>query len=118
MKPPTYPACVDKAALEAVRGAMPSAQVLDTMALWLEAMGDRTRLQVLLALLDRECCVHELAAIVGLSVSAVSHQLRRLRDLRLVRARRQGRLVYYRLDDAHVSSILRLLRAHAEEEMI
>ncbi|MCS7082944.1 MAG: metalloregulator ArsR/SmtB family transcription factor [Bacteroidota bacterium] len=115
MKTASPPACVNPAAIAAVRGAMPSESVMEEMAGLLEAMGDRTRLKLLLSLLERELCVHELALLTGLSVSAVSHQLRRLRDLRLVRPRRQGRVVYYRLEDEHVGDVIRIVRAHAEE---
>ena len=67
------------------------------------------------ALAHGELCVSDLSAVVGLSESAVSHQLRLLRSLRIVRARRAGRQVYYQLDDAHIRTLLDQGRRHIEE---
>src|SRR5690242_13347398 len=67
-----------------------------------KVLGDATRVRILDALSRAELCVHELAERVGISESAVSHQLRLLRGMRLVRPRRDGRLVYYALDDQHI----------------
>ena len=78
-------------------------------------LGDRTRVRLLDALSLGERCVCELAALVGLSESAVSHQLRLLRGARLVRVRRTGRHAYYRLDDQHVIGLLHDTRRHVEE---
>lgn len=71
------------------------------------ALGDPTRLRLISLLIDSERCVGELADLLDLSISAVSHQLRALRRLRMVRARRKGRHVHYRLDDEHVEMIFR-----------
>ncbi|MDA2916315.1 metalloregulator ArsR/SmtB family transcription factor [Nitrospinae bacterium AH_259_B05_G02_I21] len=70
------------------------------------ALGDPTRVRILHALAASELCVCDLAAILGMSQSAVSHQLRLLRSLRLVRHRREGRMVYYALDDDHIEKLL------------
>ena len=78
-------------------------------------LGDPTRVKLLDALAAEELCVCDLATLVGGSVSAVSHQLRSLRALRLVRTRRDGRVVYYSLDDAHIVSLLHQGRRHVEE---
>jgi len=67
-----------------------------------KALADPTRLRLIAALLDGERCVHELTEALEMAQSAVSHQLRTLRHLRLVRFRKQGRHVYYALDDSHV----------------
>ena len=71
------------------------------------ALGDGSRVRILLALSEGEMYVGALAEIVGVSESAVSHHLRSLRQMRLVRFRRDGRLAYYSLDDDHVSTLLR-----------
>jgi DNA-binding transcriptional ArsR family regulator len=71
------------------------------------ALGDTTRVRILDALAQAELCVCDLAALLDLSESAVSHQLRLLRSLRLVRPRRDGRLVFYALDDQHVTRLFR-----------
>ena len=77
--------------------------------------GDPTRVRLVDALAHGELCVSDLSAVVGLSESAVSHQLRLLRSLRIVRARRAGRQVYYQLDDAHIRTLLDQGRRHIEE---
>ena len=75
----------------------------------------RERDRCILALAHGELCVSDLSGVVGLSESAVSHQLRLLRSLRIVRARRAGRQVYYQLDDAHIRTLLDQGRRHIEE---
>ncbi|AGY58298.1 ArsR/SmtB family transcription factor [Gloeobacter kilaueensis] len=76
------------------------------------AFGDPTRLRILTALSEGDLCVCDLSAALGMTASAVSHQLRLLRSLRLVRSRREGRVVYYRLDDEHVLNLLAQGEAH------
>jgi len=77
-------------------------------------LADPTRLRIITALAEGEVCVHELAEALNLSQSAVSHQLRLLRQQGLVRARRAGRHVYYRLDDEHVYHLLQQALEHVE----
>jgi ArsR family transcriptional regulator len=72
-----------------------------------KALADPTRVRIMSALAHTELCVYDLAATLGMSQSAVSHQLRRLRELHLVRYRKAGRHVYYRLDDQHVFELFR-----------
>jgi ArsR family transcriptional regulator len=76
------------------------------------ALGDPTRLRLISALAEREFCVNDLAAALEMEQSAVSHQLGDLRALHLVRYRREGRHVFYRLDDAHVRDIFAASLAH------
>jgi ArsR family transcriptional regulator len=78
-------------------------------------LGDATRVRILDALSHGELCVCDLAALVGMSESAVSHQLRLLRNLRLVRPRREGRMVFYALDDHHIISLFRQGLRHVQE---
>jgi len=78
-------------------------------------LGDPTRVRILDALASSELCVGELARRVGISESAVSHQLRLLRGLRLVRPRRDGRVVFYSLDDQHIISIFKQTLQHVGE---
>ena len=89
---------------EARRALLPAEQLAQLSAMF-AAFGDPTRLRIMAALSAQELCVCDLAAAIAQSESAVSHQLRQLRDLRLVRSRREGRRVYYALDDEHVLSI-------------
>jgi ArsR family transcriptional regulator, lead/cadmium/zinc/bismuth-responsive transcriptional repressor len=92
--------------------APPSATALaDTF----RVLGDVTRVRILDALSRAEMCVSDIAAHVSLSESAVSHQLRLLRDHRLVRPRREGRLVYYTLDDHHIVRLFEQGLQHVEE---
>ncbi len=83
----------------------PPAQMERLAALY-KAMGDPNRLRMLLALRGGEMCVCDLAALTGISDSAVSHALRRLKDLALVKNRRDGQILYYSLDDHHVAELL------------
>jgi ArsR family transcriptional regulator, lead/cadmium/zinc/bismuth-responsive transcriptional repressor len=78
-------------------------------------LGDPTRVRILDALAVGELCVCDIATFVGISESAVSHQLRLLRSMRLVRRRRAGRQIFYTLDDQHILQLLRLAATHVEE---
>lgn len=80
-----------------------------------KAMGDSTRLKILIALETGEMCVCDLASYLGITESAVSHQLRLLRQLHLVASRRQGPILYYRLDDDHITRLIRLALEHIRE---
>ena len=90
-------------------------EVLYELADLFRVFGDSTRIKILYALHDNELCVQDIANAVQLSQSAVSHQLRVLKDSKLVRFRREGKTVYYALDDDHVRSILSLGMDHIEE---
>ena len=85
------------------------------MAQFFGAMADPHRLKLLSALSLAELCVCDLAAVVKMSESAVSHQLRLLRNLRLVKHRREGRNVYYSLADAHIANLYREVAEHLDE---
>jgi len=78
-------------------------------------LGDPTRVRILDALSHGELCVCDLAALVRISESAVSHQLRLLRNLRLVKPRREGRMVFYAIDDRHIISLFRQGLRHVQE---
>ncbi|ALS28267.1 ArsR family transcriptional regulator [Paenibacillus sp. 32O-W] len=77
-----------------------------------KALGDPTRMKLIYALLDRELCVHDLCVILNMTQSAVSHQLRYLRNVRIVKRRKTGKTVYYSLDDTHVKEIVLLTIQH------
>ncbi len=94
-------------AVHTARAAQPAAAVFADLAGLFAALGDPTRLRIVAALATTELCVCDLAATLGLTDSAISHQLRHLRDLGLVRPRRDGRLTYYALDDDHVATLFR-----------
>ena len=78
-------------------------------------LGDATRVRILDALSRSELCVNDIARLLGLSESAVSHQLRLLRDVRLVRSRRSGRMVFYSLDDQHIVGLFAQGLEHVQE---
>jgi ArsR family transcriptional regulator, lead/cadmium/zinc/bismuth-responsive transcriptional repressor len=105
----------DAAHVAEVRAAQPDASTVERLAEIFKTLGDPTRVRLLSALAAAELCVCDLATLLTLSESAVSHQLRLLRSLRLVRARRDGRMVFYRLDDDHIVRLLAQGREHAEE---
>ncbi|HXG88309.1 MAG TPA: metalloregulator ArsR/SmtB family transcription factor [Vicinamibacterales bacterium] len=99
----------------ALRAALVGPDDVTDLAETFRALGDPTRVRMLDALSHGELCVCDLAAIVGLSESAVSHQLRLLRNLRLVRPRRDGRMVFYALDDRHIMTLFRQGLRHIQE---
>lgn len=89
---------------------------LEEQARVFAALGEPSRLRILVALRSGELCVCDLCAVLGMTASAVSHQLRLLRLLRLVRSDKRGRVVYYQLDDEHVTNLLVQLEAHTSHE--
>ena len=111
-RPPTHPTT---AARPATTRPLLDERAAEELAATFAVLGDPTRVRLVDALAHGDLCVSDLAAVVGLSESAVSHQLRLLRSLRIVRARRAGRQVYYQLDDAHVRTLLDQGRRHIEE---
>ena len=101
---------VEKARQETI-----SESELNRLSLTYKVLGDPNRLKIVMALRKVEMCVCDLAAFTGLSESAVSHQLRRLKDLALVKGRRDGQIIYYALDDEHVSGLLEVGLEHVRE---
>src|SRR5688572_24122022 len=89
--------------------------IVQAIAATFGVLGDPTRVRILDALSAGELCVCDIATLAGISESAVSHQLRLLRGMRLVRARRAGRQVFYTLDDQHIVELLRLAVTHVQE---
>jgi len=94
---------------------MLSAEHVQSVADTFRVLGDPTRVKILDSLGTGELCVNDLAGRVGISESAVSHQLRLLRTMRLVRVRRTGRLAYYAVDDHHILELLHQARTHVQE---
>jgi DNA-binding transcriptional ArsR family regulator len=89
--------------------------VTENLCQTFKALGDISRLKILWALEHQEMCVCDLAALLTITESAVSHQLRLLRTLRLVKNRREGTILYYRLADDHVSQLVRIALEHIQE---
>jgi len=101
--------------VEKARQEVISERELERLAFMYKVLGDPNRLKMVMALRKVEMCVCDLAAFIGLSESAVSHQLRRLKDLALVKGRRDGQIMYYALDDEHVSGLLEVGLEHVRE---
>lgn len=109
-------ALIHQDVVERVESKMPSETVLLEVAELFKVFGDSTRSRIICALHMEEMCVNDLAALLHMNQSAVSHQLKILRDNRLVRCRKQGRIVYYALDDAHIGEIFSMAFDHVMEE--
>ena len=107
---------IDLARVRKIRAELVAAEAVQGLAETFSALGDPTRVRILDALSHGELCVCDLAAVLALSQSAVSHQLRLLRNIRLVKPRREGRIVFYSLDDQHIMSIFKQTLQHVEEE--
>ena len=88
---------------------------LERLSMTFKILGDPNRLKIVMALRDAEMCVCDLAAFLGLSESAVSHQLRRLKDQALVKKRREGQVIYYSLEDECVKGLLNVGLEHVRE---
>ena len=98
-----------------VKATFPKDELLFDLADFYKIFGDTTRVKILYALDKSELCVCDISALLGMSVSAVSHQLKTLRDSNLVKTKREGKVVYYSLADDHVKSILECGIEHLEE---
>lgn len=97
--------CIHEEAVDYVRKIMIGEDVAGSLAELFKALGDPTRVKILFALMKRELCVCDIAAVINASESSVSHQLRILRTLKLIKFRRDGKVLYYSLDDAHVEKL-------------
>ncbi|AEF80158.1 ArsR/SmtB family transcription factor [Leadbettera azotonutricia] len=94
---------------------LPPQKNLENLGEFFKVLTDASRLKILYALGAGELCVFDLSVTIGASVSSVSHHLAALKRVRLVKGRRDGRIIYYSLDDDHVKSIIRYAREHLEE---
>ncbi len=101
--------------VEDVMQQMPDPQLLEQMADLLKMFGDTTRVRIMYELLDNERCVGEIAERLGMTVSSISHQLRVLKQARLVKSRRAGKTIWYSLADAHVKTIFYHALEHVME---
>ena len=108
--------CVDERKVRRARQVMKSSKSVGTLAETFRMLGDPTRLRIAFALSHEELCVCDLATLLGVSQSVVSHSLRALRQMRLVRYRKEGKIAYYALDDDHIAAMLDEGFRHVEEE--
>lgn len=113
--------CCDAAEVHAdivgmVRNNMPGESKLYDLAELFKVFGDSTRIRILFALFENEVCVCDIAATLDMTQSAISHQLRILKQSKLVKSRREGKSIYYSLADNHVKTIIAQGMEHIEEE--
>ncbi|GAA0078176.1 metalloregulator ArsR/SmtB family transcription factor [Clostridium sp. CTA-5] len=88
-----------------VKDLLPKEETLYDLAELFKVFGDSTRIKIICALFESEMCVCDMAALLGMTQSAISHQLRTLKSARLVKFRRDGKVIYYSLDDEHIKHI-------------
>ena len=99
-----------------VKGKMPEEETLYDLAELFKVFGDSTRIRILWALDEAEMCVCDIASLLNMTQSAISHQLRVLKQAKLVKNRKEGKVVYYSLDDEHVRAIIDQGLVHINEE--
>jgi DNA-binding transcriptional ArsR family regulator len=97
---------IDAASVGAARSAMPTDRMVRALAETFSALSDPTRVRIISTLAGQELCVFDLARLLGLTGSAVSHQLRLLRGQRLVKYRKEGKIAFYSLDDDHIRNLM------------
>lgn len=102
-------------AIRTARKAMADPETVRGLAETFKVLSDPSRLKIVLALLRAELCVLDIAAILGISESGVSHQMRLLKTLRLVKHRKVGKMVFYSLDDEHIEDLIRVAESHVGE---
>lgn len=108
--------CVHEDVVNKVMTQMPPEETLYDLAELYKVFGDTTRIRILYALFESELCVNDMAQLLGLSQTAVSHQLRVLKNNKLVTFRKEGKIVFYSLSDDHVRSIIETGMEHIEEQ--
>ena len=92
--------------VEDLRGNMPDQTTFDQCATFFKALSDPTRTRIIWALNEHELCVCDICELLGMTPSAISHQLSGLKKARMVKSRREGKVIYYSLADAHISAML------------
>lgn len=97
---------IDPKSVREAKAAVPGDRMIRALAETFAALSDPTRVRIIFALTEQELCVFDLARLLGLTGSAVSHQLRLLRGQRLVRYRKEGKVAYYSLDDDHIRNLM------------
>ena len=98
-----------------VKKRIPQDEMIYDLAEFFKVFADSTRMKIIFALMENELCVCDIANIVQTTQSAISHQLRLLKQSKLVKFRKEGKVVYYSLDDEHISQIVKKGREHIEE---
>lgn len=107
--------CIHEDIIESVRKEKPTDEMLDDLADLFKIFGDSTRIKIIYSLFENEMCVCDIAELLDMTQSAISHQLRVLKNCRLVKFRKEGKTVYYSLDDEHVGRIFDCGLCHVKE---
>lgn len=107
--------CIHNEVVQKVLKKMPEENLLSELADFYKVFGDATRIKILCVLLESEMCVCDLAAVLGMTQSAISHQLRVLKQMKLVKNRREGKTVFYSLADGHIQLIISQGMEHITE---
>ena len=107
---------IHKEVVEKVAQGIPSIEEMQSVSSFFKLFADQSRLAIIWALSEAEMCVCDICAALGMKQSAVSHQLNKLKLMRVVKSRREGKVVYYSLDDSHVKFILSMGFEHITEE--
>lgn len=108
---------VDREKVDRIKSGLLSDQATNLLAETFKVLSDPTRVKIVFALLHGELCVCEIVEITGVSQSAISHQLRKLRDLRIVKYRKSSKMVFYSLDDDHIVGLISECANHVAEEI-
>lgn len=107
---------IDKQKISVVKKKMKPEIIIYRLSETFKVLGDATRVKIIFALLVQELCVCEISNLLGTTKSAVSHQLRILRNMRLVKYRKDGKMVFYSLDDNHITNLFAEGLKHVEEK--
>lgn len=108
--------CVHEDLVAQVQASLPNDETLTRLSELFKVFGDSTRIRILYVLFEAEVCVCDLAKLLGMTQSAISHQLRLLKQARLIKSRRDGKTVFYSLADDHVATLLRQGTEHIAED--
>ena len=109
---------VHKEMVDDTLSKMPNTETLNNLANFFKIMGDATRCKLLFALLQNEMCVCDLANVLSMTKSSISHQLSKMKDVGLVKCRKSGKTVYYSLDDEHISKIFEVGIEHINHKQV
>jgi DNA-binding transcriptional ArsR family regulator len=114
---PSEPHCVEREKVNSVKKKMKTERFFHSLAETFKAMSDPTRTKIIYALCqEKEFCVHDMAVIIGTTNSAISHQMRTLRNMKLVKYTKIGKVIFYALDDNHINNLFAEGLRHVEEK--
>lgn len=102
--------------VDRLKNQIPDDETTQNLADMFKVFGDNTRIRILWTLFDKELCVYDIAEALSMSQSAISHQLKTLKQARLIKSRREGKNAFYSIDDDHVKRIIEQMLIHVEEQ--